>query len=171
MIKISTILLFAFFSIHSDMNVSNGDKWDNPEINCGMSLAGTPKKQFPYHQKFKASNDDLLSFCNEMKETFATSNLTIAEAELIYAQLFENKVYKTTKNAGLASTENTPHNITLEEYQVKTAVKKVENNTVLVYFHWDGCGTNYEYYQCKYKDSKISEVERIEAWATVVPCD
>ncbi len=145
----------------------------NPEFECATDDVVEPGEGYPHPlQQFPRSSEvertiaQLEEFCARMRERFAESGLTVAEAGRVYEAI------PTVLNISDGSYGMPPHDgpeIPPVDLESRVMLRKIAEDRYELYFYQIGCGRNYSLYELdlSHPEAKIRE---IESWSESFPC-
>ena len=126
-----------------------------------------PFKQYPYEEDGSRSVAQLASFCQEMEDKFSNSNMSVAEAEALYAALDSTLTIR-DESYGMPSPNAPPH--APVKIRERVAVRKLDDSTYELFFYDIGCGKNYSYTRAKRDENDKVQLTPIESWGESYPC-
>lgn len=147
----------------------------NPTFACPSPRIVEPDAIYPYPSKIfppdttgaEASIADLTHFCEETLALFAEPNLTVAEAERIYAVL-ESALALSDEPYGMPSPD-APASQPIQ-VQERVMLRKTGPATYEVFYTRSGCGLSYHHQRLTEQADGRVQVQPLETWRENYPC-
>ena len=151
----------------------NEDVFVNPTFECPTDKIVEPKdgyphprQQFPVTEQSERSVAQLQDFCARMQERFAGAELSLAEAQRVYAAIPQVLSIQ-DESYGMPSPEDPP--VAELDLSTRVMLRKLAENRYELFYFTIGCGRTYSLYEIELNESG-AQVRQIEVWSESSDC-
>jgi len=153
-------------------------KWNNPILEHRLTSREVPIRNYPFAENLsdreRVDPTGFNEFITRMNASFEASNLSSAEADLVYAVIQKSDLLK-NQSAATSQGEMADASLKMPMEKVKNrvALKKTgTRETFSIFYKKFDCGWNYSNSRIELnpRDSALIKVEEIETWVARTPC-
>ena len=174
-------LLFVFISLGYILLTACAEQYANPNIKCPSGRNNDeemrhtyPSLVYPFNPDTPPhSMDELQTFCNEIKNHFAQSNLTTTQAQNIYKLLEANQNQFSSKDEFWFENrcDTVPDCVdTPFEMNKQVMLKKIRSTEIELFIYYMRCGFNYIHLKITIEANEITQITLIERWREKYTC-
>jgi hypothetical protein len=178
------VLLFVFSFGVNGLNTSElcqrntasaGDEyWINPGFVCMLKPGERPIRQYPFGKgKSYGSRVDTVGFydfCSRMVQHFASSGISVTEANLVYDVIFTAGLIRDASYGMPGSNARPPGQLTIEELKLRVSIRKRDAGVYELFYTRTGCGTHYRHEWITINGMDLKDRRQIESWKGSYPC-
>jgi hypothetical protein len=183
---ISTAALWLVILVQTVFLVSGCAKnpsatFRNPQFRCPSSGVVERDEGYPYpvrqypQETHPTTIAELKDFCVRMKQRFANSNMTVKEAENVYALLKETNG-KSLPDGHVLIFHNETYGMPGPEqpkpfvFEKQVMLRKITTEKYEIFYHFVGCGHNYLVEEIRIENGEITGDTLVEGWRELYPC-
>jgi len=163
---------------HYQLSDSADNEWVNPILVHRLTTREEPFRSFPFDvnqsDSERIDSTGFNGFIQRVNSSFAVSNLSIAEADMIYSIIQKSGLLRTDPGAINPRLKATSSNLlSLDKLRSRVAFKRVGDDWRFgVFYKMHDCGWNYSHEEIEVNpgDSIINTVEIVETWVARTPC-